>query len=235
MADEAKPRFMRNVMQRVAGQADAVKAGAAMAFKEKASDIREAIGPEKLEPVKEPERPFGNDEGGQDVSRVVWTGHTVQTPEGRAYFGAAGLTESGYYRAADVQVYGADELWRWREERHIDKAEAIASAESLSANRLRGEDVRPANEGEHARREVLGKEQTNMAEIPEHLKAKASAEMANVREATAALPPEAKAANEPQPSVEAAIAQEKIAQMAKSGHDADAIHNAATKDDFTRQ
>ena len=103
-----------------------------------AAEIREAIGPEKVEPVTYPERPFGRDEGGQDVKQVVWTGHTVQTPEGRAYFGAAGLTQAGYYRAAEVQVYGSDELWRWQAERYADKEDAIASAESLSANRLAG-------------------------------------------------------------------------------------------------
>ena len=67
------------------------------------------------------------------IKHIVWTGHTVRTVEGHAYYGAAGLTESGYYRAAEVQVYGSDELWRWQGERHADKADAIASAESGSA------------------------------------------------------------------------------------------------------
>lgn len=136
MTDDEKPGLWENVKGRVAAHADALKASTAAALREKAAEIREAIGPEKIEPVTQPERPFGRDEGGEDIKRVVWTGHTVETSEGQRYFGAVGLTESGYYRAAEVQSYGAEESWRWQAERHTDKRDAIGSAESMSANRL---------------------------------------------------------------------------------------------------
>jgi hypothetical protein len=180
MADEVNPGFLENTRQFVAAQADGLKAGATAALRQKAAEIREAIGPGRMEPVTEPERPFGREENGEDVKRVVWTGHTVRTAEGRAYFGAAGLTEGGYYRAAEVQVYGPEELWRWQNERHTEKADAIASAESMSANRLRGEEARLVDAAEPAWREVFGKEQTNMAELPDHLKAKADAATADL-------------------------------------------------------
>jgi hypothetical protein len=172
MAEDTNPGFLENARDFLASQADALKASASAALRQRAAEIREAIGPEKMEPVTQPERPFGRDEGGQDVSRVVWTGHTVQTPEGHAYFAAAGLTENGYYRAAEVQVYGPDELWRWQVERHADKEHAIASAETLAANRLAGEEARTLINvaAEPAWREVFGKEQDNMAELPEHVK-----------------------------------------------------------------
>lgn len=138
---------------------------------------KDAVG---MDNMRQPERTFGRDEGGQDVKRVVWTGHTVETPGGQFYFGAAGLTKGGYYRAAEVQVYGSDELWRWQEERHTAKADAVASAESLSANRLAGEEIRQPMNGaaEPSWAEVFGKEQGNMAELPDHVKAQADAEMA---------------------------------------------------------
>jgi hypothetical protein len=181
MADEPKPGFLNDVMQRAAARADAVKAGAAAALREKTAEIREAIGPEKMEPVKQPERSFGRDEGGEDVKQVVWTGHTVQAPEGQSYFGAAGLTQSGYYRAAEVQVYGSEELWRWQGERHADKEHAIASAESMSADRLRGEEARLlVVAAEPAWKEMFEKEQNNVAELPEHVQAKADAVTADL-------------------------------------------------------
>ena len=113
---------------------------------------------------------------------MVWTGHTVQTPEGQTFFGAAGLTQGGYYRAAEVQVYGSDELWRWQLESYAEKADAIASAETLVANRLAAEEARQPMNGatEPAWREFFEKEQTNMAELPEHLKAKADAVTADL-------------------------------------------------------
>ena len=98
-----------------------MKVGAAAALEKKQLKSARPSGHRKTEPVKQPERPFGRDEGGDDVKRVVWTGHTVQTPEGQAYFGAAGLTQGGYYRAAEVQVYGSEELWRWQAERHTPR------------------------------------------------------------------------------------------------------------------
>jgi hypothetical protein len=177
MPEETSRGILQTARELVAAHADALKQGAAMSLRERAAEIREAFGPERAEPVTYPERPFGRDEGGDDVKRVIWTSHTVQTPEGRAYFGAAGLTESGYYRAAEVQVYGSDELWRWQAERHVDKEDAIASAERLSASRLQ-EGEAPANGKEFSLREVFGKEQSNMAELPDHVKAQADAEMA---------------------------------------------------------
>jgi hypothetical protein len=180
MALENEPGGLEYIRQQLAAHADAFRAGAASVLRQKAAEIREAIGPEKMEPVTYPDRPFGRDEGGQDVSRVVWTGHVVRTPEGREYFGAAGLTENGYYRAAEVQVYGPDEMWCWQVERHADKEHAIASAETLAANRLAGEEARTPMNGaaEPAWREIFGKEQDNMAQLPEHVKAQADAEMA---------------------------------------------------------
>lgn len=174
MADESKSGFLSDAMQRVAAHADTLRAGAAESLRQKAAEFREAIGPQKTEPGAFPERPFGREEGGEDVKRIVWTGHTVQTPEGRGYFGAAGLTESGYYRAAEVQVYGADEAWRWQAERYTDKADAVASAEAMAANRLQG--AISQNGPEPAWREFFEKEQ-NVA-LPDHVKAQADAEIA---------------------------------------------------------
>jgi hypothetical protein len=165
MADEKKPGLLGNVKQRVAAQADALKAGAAASFRDKAAEIREAIGPQKTEPVKQPERPFGREEGGEDIKHVVWTGHTVKTPEGQAYFGAVGLTQHGYYRTAEVQVYGSDEAWRWQEQRHTIRDDAISSAETASANRLNPAEWKEPDGG--AAR-LYG-----MAELPEHVKAQA--------------------------------------------------------------
>jgi hypothetical protein len=189
MAIENEPGGLEYIRQQLAAHADALRAGAASVLRQKAAEIREAIGPEKMEPVTYPERPFGRDEGGQDVSRVVWTGHVVRTPEGREYFGAAGLTESGYYRAAEVQVYGADELWRWQPERYADKEDAVATAETLTANRLAAEEARTPMHGtaEPSLREVFEKEQSNMAELPEHLKAKADAATANLNKTQMAM------------------------------------------------
>ena len=119
-----------------ATQAGNVKADAAAAVRKKAAGLREAIGPEKIEPVKPPQRPFGR-EGGEDIKQIVWTGHTVQSTQGMSYYGAVGQTESGYYRAAEVQVYGADEQWRWQAERHSLKDDAINSAQRATT-RIRG-------------------------------------------------------------------------------------------------
>jgi len=141
MADEEKPGFLRSVRQRVAAGADALKAQATAVLNERASAIREAIGPQKTESEPQPDRPFGRDEGGEDVKRVVWTGHTVESPEGKTFFGAVGLTQGGYYRAAEVQAYGPDETWHWQPERHTAREDAIASAETLSVSRLRGADA----------------------------------------------------------------------------------------------
>ena len=157
----------------MAAQADALKASAAAALREKAAGIREAIGPDKAEPVKPPERPFGRDEGGEDVKQVVWTGHTVQTREGQAYFGAVGLTQGGYYRAAQVQVYGAGELWRWQRELHTVKDDAQKSAEIMSANRLNPESTPSIT----AQRESENSEGSKMA-LPDNVKAEADARMA---------------------------------------------------------
>jgi hypothetical protein len=183
MTDEEKPGLWENVRGRVAAQADALKASAAAALREKAAEIRDAIGPERIEPVTQPERPFGRDEGGEDVKRVVWTGHTVKTSEDKAYFGAVGLTQGGYYRAAEVQVYGADETWRWQAERHTVKEDAISSAQAVSANRLHDEAPKAADEGlkygsEWNNPQGDGARLSNMAEIPEHVKAQADAEVA---------------------------------------------------------
>jgi hypothetical protein len=138
--------------------------------------LREAIGPEKAEPGAEPQRPFGREEGGQDVKQVVWIGHTVETPEGQRYFGAAGLTEAGYYRAAEVQVYGTDELWRWRPERYSDLADATASAERMAESRLQRE--APLNGEQPPWKEFFEKELTNDMAIPDHVKAQADAAVA---------------------------------------------------------
>jgi hypothetical protein len=178
MADKKKRGLLENARNRIAAEADALKASAAAALREKAAGIREAIGPDKLEPVKQPARPFGRDEGGEDIKQVVWTGHTVQTREGQAYFGAVGLTQGGYYRAAEVQVHGADEVWRWQGERHTGRDDAQKSAETLSANRLNPEPM-PAkaapketwNTGPDSERS----EGNKMAEIPDSVKAQADA------------------------------------------------------------
>lgn len=185
MAIENESGGLENIRRQMAAHADALKGQAAAVLQQKAAEIRQAIGPQKTDPVRQPERPFGRDEGGEDVKQVVWTGHTVETPEGRTYFGAAGLTQAGYYRAADVQAYGPDELWRWQLERYADKADAIASAETLMANRLAADEARQPMNGatEPAWREFFEKEQTNMAEIPEHVKAEAERAAANVNKA----------------------------------------------------
>lgn len=178
--DKKKPGLLKNAGNRVAAGAGALKAGATAALREKASEFREAIGPEKSEPVKQPERPFGRDEGGEDVKRVVWTGHTVETRGGQAYFGAVGLTQGGYYRAAEVQVYGSGELWRWQSEKHIVKDDAQQSAETMSANRLNPKSTQDKiapeaawNTGRESER-VEG----NKMPIPDNVKAEADARMA---------------------------------------------------------
>jgi hypothetical protein len=180
LADKKKPGLLENTGKRVAAQADALKAGAAAALREKAAGIREAIGPDKLEPVKQPERPFGRDEGGEDVKRVVWTGHTIQTREGQAYFGAVGLTEGGYYRAAEVQLYGSEEVWRWQGELHTVKDDAQKSAENMSANLLNPESTPAKTNQKEAWKtgpESEKLEANNMA-LPEHVKAEADAAIA---------------------------------------------------------
>ncbi len=136
--------------------------------------------PESMEAVK-PDRAFGRDEGGDDVKQVVWAGHTVRNPEGKEYLGAVGLTHNGYYRGAEVQVYGAEELWRWQADRHTVKQDAITSAEGASAKQLY-----PVVEEHREFQEVEGNEGTAnkhteqiiMAELPEHVKAQADAEIA---------------------------------------------------------
>ena len=178
MAIENEPGGLDNIRQQLAAHAEALKSRATAALRQKAAEFREVIGPQKLEQATYPERPFGRDEGGQDVKQVVWTGHTVQTPEGREYFGAAGLTQGGYYRAAEVQIYGSDELWRWQWERYADRENAIAEAERMADMRLRGET--PANGAEPAWRDFFEKEKANMAELPEHLKAEADKATANL-------------------------------------------------------
>jgi hypothetical protein len=174
--NEPKQGFLNNAKQRVTAQADALKDWVSTVLREKATEIRDVIGREKVERVKQPERPFGRDEGGEDVKRVVWTGHTVRTSEGHTYFGSAGLTQGGYYRAAVVQVYGSDELWRWQTERHHVKEDAISSAEKTIANQLRQETVpAPSNAEKWIEwAEISQKEkEQEMAELPEHVKAEA--------------------------------------------------------------
>jgi hypothetical protein len=168
MAVENEPGVLENFGRQLAAHADALTASAAARLREKAAEFREAVGPDKPEPGANPERPFGRDEGGEDVKQVVWTGHMVETQGGQRYYGAAGLTESGYYRAAEVQVYGSDELWRWQPERHADREDAVACAEKMTAGRLPGET--PGKLTEPAWREFFGKEQSNMA-LPDHVKA----------------------------------------------------------------
>lgn len=137
---------LRSLPRQMAGHAEILKSHATERLKQKAGEMREAIGPQKLEPVKEPERPFGR-EGAEDVKQVVWTGHTVESQQGRRYYGAVGLTQQGYYRAAEVQVYGAEERWRWQTGRHSIKADAIGHAEKMSALRLKPErETKPAKE-----------------------------------------------------------------------------------------
>jgi hypothetical protein len=114
-----------------------MKTLAADALKAKGNEIREAIGPEKIEPVKQAERAFGR-EGAQDVKKIVWTGHTVISPRGHSYYGAVGLTKQGYYRTAEVQVYGTQEKWRWEGERFMKLENAVGKAEANSAMRLKG-------------------------------------------------------------------------------------------------
>ena len=123
--------------KRAARHADALKSETAAALKSKAAEISKAIGPQKAEPIKEPERPFGK-EGGEDVRRVVWTGHKVKSPEGKIYYGAVGLTQGGYYRAAEVQAYGSDEQWRWQGKQYAVRDEAVKSAARIT-NERKGE------------------------------------------------------------------------------------------------
>jgi hypothetical protein len=82
------------------------------------------------------ERPFGRENSGADVKHIVWAGHTVRNSEQQSQYGAVGLTESGYYRSAQVQNYGGIEKWNWSAERHVDKKEAISVAESKSTASL---------------------------------------------------------------------------------------------------
>ncbi len=181
MADKNKPGLLDTMRRRMAAEADALKAGAASALKDAAAGMRKTLGPERTKPVKQPERPFGRDGGGDDVMRVVWTGHTTQGRDGKSYFGAVGLTEGGYYRAAKVQRFGADELWNWHEESHTAKNAAIKSAESLGETRPgagSGDRGRPAPDvvsasasGAAPKSKQRGK--PVMAEIPENVKEQA--------------------------------------------------------------
>jgi len=139
VADKNKPGLLDTMRRRMAAEADALKAGAASAFKDAAARIREAVGPERTKPVKQPERPFGRDGGGQDVMRVVWTGHTVEDANGQRHFGAVGRTKDGYYKTAEVRTYGGDEVWRWQDEKHPEKDIAAKEAATLSDSRLRPE------------------------------------------------------------------------------------------------
>lgn len=118
----------------MAAHADALKAWTGAALKDKAAGIRGVIGPEKAESIKEPERPFGK-EGGEDVKRVVWTGHKITSPESKSYYGAVGLTQGGYYRAAEVQVYGSDEQWRWQPGQYAVRDDAVKSATRITDTR----------------------------------------------------------------------------------------------------
>lgn len=113
-----------------------IKADLKAAVKTKAGELKEAIGPEKAKSSKPIPREFGR-EGAEDVKDIVWSGHKVQNASGQSYFGAVGLTQQGYYRTAEVQVYGADEKWRWQEGRHSVKADAISKAESVGVDRLK--------------------------------------------------------------------------------------------------
>jgi hypothetical protein len=133
------PALWDGTKRRVAAQVDSLKASTGAALKQKATEIRNAIGPEKAEPRKEPERPFGKEEGGQDVKRVVWTGHKIANTQAHTYYGAVGLTHDGYYRAAEVQTYGAEEQWRWQPERYADKKDAVDRAAGQIADRFQGE------------------------------------------------------------------------------------------------
>ena len=105
----------------------------------------------------------------------------METPDGKRFFGAAGLTDNGYYRAAEVQTYGSEELWRWQDERHINKTDAIDSAEMKSAERCSG-----AHEWGRLHREAGAalnaawqggseKNEDKKVAIPEHLKVQADA------------------------------------------------------------
>jgi hypothetical protein len=126
----------KSIPRHLAAHADAIKTGTGDALKTKAAEWREAIGPEKMEPVKQPERAFGR-EGGEDVKQVVWSGHAVRTTDGHRHYSAVGLTTHGYYRCADVQVYGAEEKWRWQPQRYPLKADAIGKAEAVSQGKLK--------------------------------------------------------------------------------------------------
>lgn len=67
--------------------------------------------------------------GGEDIKHVVWAGHVVRNTEGQSHYGAVGLTRTGYYRTAQVQVYGGgEEKWCWSPERHTGKYAAIEAA-----------------------------------------------------------------------------------------------------------
>jgi len=137
---------LKSIPRHLAAHADAIKTGAGDAVKARAAEWREAIGPEKIEPVKLPERGFGH-EGGEDVKRIVWSGHAVRTGEGKTHYSAVGLTETGYYRCADVQVYGAEEKWRWDAKRHASKTDAIGQAQKGLAEKLtkKGEKWKPTS------------------------------------------------------------------------------------------
>ena len=68
--------FFNGAMRRVSAMASTVRIEAAEAFKAKAAEIREAIGPEKAEPVTVPERPL-------DAMKAVtmsskWSGRAIR-------------------------------------------------------------------------------------------------------------------------------------------------------------
>lgn len=221
--------------KRMAAHADALKAWTGAALRGKASEVRKAIGPEKAQSIKEPERPFGKENGGEDVKRVVWTGHTITSPEGKSYYGAVGLTQDGYFRAAQVQVYGSDETWRWQQQRHTARQEAVSSAGEMAANRLTPE-PKSQKRTDVASGKHDSKEQNTMTDkpIPEAAKAQLEAIRKQLQADAAKIPVEAKPANAAPMREGAERAQEKIAQMARDGQDATAITKAASKEDFRR-
>ena len=96
------------------------------------------------EPVKVPAqsqqaRPFGK-EGAEDVKHIVWTGHTVKNASGQCFYGAVGVMVNGYYRAAEVQAYGAgQERWNWLAERHARQDDAVLAAQKKVRASFRGD------------------------------------------------------------------------------------------------
>lgn len=136
---EKKRGLFNTVRARAMAHWGTLKTSASAFYKQKVTELRESVQPEKTKADLAPERFFDRTEHGADVKRIVWTGHTVETGQAQRFFGAVGLTKEGYYRAAEVQAYGGHEEWRWQSARYADKNEAVERASGLSMSKLHPE------------------------------------------------------------------------------------------------